>query len=91
MSEKKKISTPVFMIVATLVNIALIILFCVILTALLGVLASHVQLSDTVYSVLTALDLILSFVLSLLVYRKLVAIAAEKWDIGGKGSDPRRR
>ncbi len=80
MSEKKKVNTVVFMIVATVVNILLVLFFFVLLSALLAFLSSKIELSDSLYMILAGLDIMLSFVLSLLVYRKLFDWASGKWD-----------
>lgn len=86
MGEKKKINTIVFMIGATLFNIVLIVGFFLLLMILLSLLMKVVNISENLFSILSVVVIILSFVLSFIVYRKVMMIVNEKWDIGSKGS-----
>lgn len=86
MKEKKKVNTFVFMVAATLLNLLLILAFFLIFSSILTFTASRVEISDSLYTILAALVIILSFILSFLVYKKIIVWASGKWDFG-KGKE----
>lgn len=85
MTEKKKISTPLFIVLATLLNLVLIAVVFILMMLFLSFINSRVaSLSEEVFMVLLAVAVILSFIIALFIYRKIIARIADKYDIGGK-------
>ncbi len=85
MSEKKKINTALFMVLATLLNLALVAVVFILMLLLLSFINSRVaSLSEEVFMVLLAVAVILSFVIALFIYRKIIAVLTEKYDLGGR-------
>lgn len=82
MKEKKKVNATLFMILATLFNLALILVFFLILSSILTYTAQRVEMSDGLYTILAALVIIISFILSFLIYKKVIIWASKRWDFG---------
>lgn len=80
-NKKKKMNPILFMFIATLVNLAMILIFLVALLVLVSWLAGLLGASDTVYSILLVACFILSFVASFMLYKKFVAWATVKWNV----------
>lgn len=80
MSEKK-INKWVFMALATLFNLALCIALFIVLVVLVTFVAIKLNASDTVmlYGSLGALTL--SFILSFVIYNKVMKWAIKKWNL----------
>ncbi len=89
MEEKKKVNTALLMVILTLLNLLLIVVIFLVLSVILGLIAAKTGMSDSLYTVLAMVVITLSFVLSFLIYRKIVAWAGKKWDLG-RGRDKRR-
>ena len=89
MGEKKKINTVLFMVVATLFNVALIFVFFILLMLLLSLIMRYTNMSENAFTIGSVIVIVLSFVLSFFVYKKAVELANNKWDIGPKGKSGR--
>ena len=89
MGEKKKINTILFMVVATLFNVALIFIFFILLMLLLSLIMKYTNMSENAFTIGSVIVIVLSFVLSFFVYKKAVEWANNKWDIGPKGKSGR--
>ncbi len=89
MGEKKKINTILFMVVATLFNVALIFVFFILLMFLLSLIMKYTNMSENAFTIGSVIVIVLSFVLSFFVYKKAVEWANNKWDIGPKGKSGR--
>ena len=89
MGEKKKINTILFMVVATLFNVALIFFFFILLMFLLSLIMKYTNMSENAFTIGSVIVIVLSFVLSFFVYKKAVEWANNKWDIGPKGKSGR--
>lgn len=89
MGEKKKINTVLFMVVATLFNVALIFVFFILLMLLLSLIMKYTNMSENAFTIGSVIVIVLSFVLSFFVYKKAVEWANNKWDIGPKGKSGR--
>lgn len=89
MGEKKKINTILFMVVATLFNVALIFVFFILLMLLLSLIMKYTNMSENAFTIGSVIVIVLSFVLSFFVYKKAVEWANNKWDIGPKGKSGR--
>ena len=89
MGEKKKINTDLFMVVATLFNVALIFVFFILLMLLLSLIMRYTNMSENAFTIGSVIVIVLSFVLSFFVYKKAVEWANNKWDIGPKGKSGR--
>ncbi len=89
MGEKKKINTVLFMVVATLFNVALIFVFFILLMLLLSLIMRYTNMSENAFTIGSVIVIVLSFVLSFFVYKKAVEWANNKWDIGPKGKSGR--
>lgn len=81
MKEKKKVNTLLFMVLATIFNLVLILVFFLILSFTLTYTASRVEISDGLYTILAALVIVISFILSFIIYRKVILWASKKWDL----------
>ncbi|GEM_PF-6637755 len=89
MGEKKKINTVLFMVVATLFNVALIFVFFILLMLLLSLIMRYTNMGENAFTIGSVIVIVLSFVLSFFVYKKAVEWANNKWDIGPKGKSGR--
>ena len=89
MGEKKKINTVLFMVIATLFNVALIFIFFILLMLLLSLIMKYTNMGENAFTIGSVIVIVLSFVLSFLVYKKAVEWANNKWDIGPKGKSGR--
>lgn len=89
MGEKKKINTILFMVVATLFNVALIFIFFILLMLLLSLIMKYTNMGENAFTIGSVIVIVLSFVLSFFVYKKAVEWANNKWDIGPKGKSGR--
>ncbi len=89
MGEKKKINTVLFMVVATLFNVALIFIFFILLMLLLSLIMRYTNMGENAFTIGSVIVIVLSFVLSFFVYKKAVEWANNKWDIGPKGKSGR--
>lgn len=89
MGEKKKINTILFMVVATLFNVALIFVFFILLMFLLSLIMKYTNMGENAFTIGSVIVIVLSFVLSFFVYKKAVEWANNKWDIGPKGKSGR--
>lgn len=82
MAEKKKLNPVLFIILATILNLVLIFVFFLVLTFLMALILSKTEVSDGLYTALSLFVIILSFLLSFLVYKKILVLVNRKWDIG---------
>lgn len=82
MAEKKKLNPVLFIILATILNLVLIFVFFLVLTFLTALVLSKVEVSDGLYTAISLFVIILSFLLSFLVYKKILVLVNRKWDIG---------
>lgn len=89
MGEKKKINTVLFMVIATLFNVALIFIFFILLMLLLSLIMKYTNMGENAFTIGSVIVIVLSFVLSFFVYKKAVEWANNKWDIGPKGKSGR--
>lgn len=83
MSEKKKINTPLFMVLATLLNLALVAGVFILLVLFLAFINSRVAFSSDVFMLLLGVAVIVSFIIALFLYKKILTLLSRKWDIGG--------
>lgn len=81
MENKKKMNPLLFMFIATLVNLALIIVFLIVMLVLCTWIAGMLGASENAYSIILVACFILSFVASFFVYKKFVAWATVKWNV----------
>lgn len=80
----KKSNSIVFMLVATVVNILLLIVFFILGFLLLNWIASTFPAAESMLSVLMLVVFILAIVLSFIVYSKLVKWANNKFNLEDK-------
>ncbi len=84
MSEKKKINTPLFMVLATLLNLALVAGVFILLVLFLAFINSKVvAFSSDVFMLLLGVAVIVSFIIALFLYKKILTLLSRKWDLGG--------
>ena len=78
---EKKINKWVFMLIATLLNLVLVLGLFLVLMVAASFISSAFSLPETVAIYLPFLVIILSFILSFLIYNKVMKWAVKKWDL----------
>ena len=78
---EKKINKWVFMLLATLFNLVLVIGIFIALVVISTLVCKALSLSGTVVLYASLASLVLSFVLSFVIYNKVMKWALKKWNL----------
>ena len=78
---EKKMNKWVFMLLATLFNLALVLGFFVIFIVIASLICNALAVTDTVVIYVPFVVIVLSFVLSFIIYNKVMKWAVNKWNL----------
>ena len=78
---EKKINKWVFMLIATVLNLVLVLGLFVVLMIASSFICSALSLPETVVIYVPFLVIILSFILSFVIYNKVMKWAVKKWNL----------
>ncbi|MGN1163211.1 MAG: hypothetical protein ACI4S4_00245 [Candidatus Ornithospirochaeta sp.] len=78
---EKKINKWVFMLIATILNLVLVLGLFVLLMVISSFICTSLALPETVVIYVPFLVIILSFILSFVIYNKVMKWAVKKWDL----------
>ena len=78
---EKKINTWLFMLLATLFNLVLVIGIFIALVVISTLVCNALSLSGTVVLYASLASMVLSFVLSFVIYNKVMKWALKKWNL----------
>ncbi|MBQ0072193.1 MAG: leader peptide processing enzyme [Spirochaetales bacterium] len=81
MAKDKKMNPFVFMLIATLFNIALILVLFIAFMVIISLLGNALNLGDNVYSILVLACFIGAFAGAFFIYKKFVVWATKKWNV----------
>lgn len=78
---EKKVNKWVFLLIATVFNLALVLGLFVILMVVSSLICNALSVPDTIVMYVPFIVIVLSFILSFLIYNKVMKWAVKKWNL----------